>query len=173
MTCSIQPIEEERCVCLSYEGEISPREIAAARYEAQALLNARGWSRVVVDLTRLQSIPTSPHLFDFAKGFAGPLPPDARIALVVCPEQVRNAKVIEKVARKSGVFLSYFIDPRKAALWMQRSQAFRQKLAREPLVEESNASESIRLSTQAQDFELRRSHYRSNFFDRRCAASPI
>ena len=153
----IQPIEEERCVSLSYEGEIPPREIAA-RCEAHGMLNARRWSRIMVDLTRLRSVPTSRQLFDFAKGFASQIPSDARVALVVRPEQVRDANLVEKVARKDGVFLSFFVDPGKAALWMQRSQPFRRKLAREPLVEESNASKPIRLSTQAEVPDLGGSH---------------
>ncbi len=149
----IEPSEEERCVSLSYEGEIPPWEIAAARYEAHGVLKARRWSRMMVDFTRLRSVPTPPQLFDFAKGFAGQLPADARVAVLVRPEQVRDASLIEKVARKVGVFLSYFVDPERAALWIQRSQVFRRKLARNPLVEESNASISIRLSAQAADPE--------------------
>ncbi len=167
----IKPIEEERCVSLSYEGEMPPREIAAARYEAHGVLNARRWSRLMVDLTRLRSVPTAPELFDFAKGFASQIPPHARVALLVRPEQVRDANLVEKVARKDGVFLSYFVDPGKAALWMQRSQPSRRKLAREPLIDESNGSKPIRLSTRAQDPKLGRSHYHSNFCDRRCAAA--
>ncbi|HEY5909511.1 MAG TPA: hypothetical protein VJA21_02785 [Verrucomicrobiae bacterium] len=167
----IKPLEEERCVLLSYDGEMPPRDIAAARYEAHGVLNARRWSRMMVDLTRLRFVPTSAQLFDFAKGFAGQVPPDARVALVVHPEQVRDANLVEKVARKDGVFLSYFVDPGKAALWMQRSQPLRRNLARGPLVEESNASKPIRLSTQAQDPELRAPHHHCNFFDRRCAAA--
>src|SRR3974377_2355262 len=122
MAFSIRPIEEDQCVRLSYEGEMPPEEIAAARYEAQGLLKARCWSRIMVDLTELRSVPTAPQLFDFAKAFAGQMPPDARVALVVRPEQVRHAHLIEKVARKHGVFLSYFLDAGKAALWMPRAR---------------------------------------------------
>jgi hypothetical protein len=147
----IKPIEEERCVSLSYEGELPPREIAAARYEAHGLLNARRWSRIMVDLTQLRSVPTSPQLFDFAKGFAGQIPPDARVALVVRPEQVRQANLVEKVARRDGMFLSYFVDPGKAALWMQRSQAVRRKLGPEHRFQEGRASKpSPAVSTRAQ-----------------------
>jgi hypothetical protein len=55
MTYFIKPIEEERGVSLSYEGEIPPREIAAARYEAHGLLNARRWTRVTVDVTQKET----------------------------------------------------------------------------------------------------------------------
>ena len=132
MAFSIRPIEEDQCARLSYEGEMPPEEIAAARYEAHGLLKTRCWSRMMVDLTQLRSVPTAAQLFDFAKGFAGQMPPDARVALVVRPEQVRHANLVEKVARKDGVFLSYFLDPREAALWIQRDQAFRLKLGPEP-----------------------------------------
>ena len=129
MAFSIRPIEEDQCVRLSYEGEMPPEEIAAARYEAQGLLKARCWSRIMVDLTELRSVPTAPQLFDFAKAFAGQMPPDARVALVVRPEQVRHANLIEKVARKDGLLLSYFLETARAALWIQRARACRHKLA--------------------------------------------
>jgi hypothetical protein len=168
----IKPIEEDRCVSLSYEGEIPPREIAAARYEAHGLLNARRWSRMIVDLSRLRSVPTAPQLFDFAKGFAGQIPADARVALVVRPEQVRQATFVEKVARKDGVFLSYFVDPGKAALWMQRSQPFRRKLGPEPRFQKSQGRKPYpTTSTLAQDLEPRESHDHCNLNSRRHAAS--
>ena len=128
----IQPIEEDRCVSLSCDGEMLPREIAAARYEAHGVLSARRWSRMIVDFTRLRFFPTSPQIFDFAKGFSGQVPPDARVALVVRPEQVRDANLVEKVARKNGVFLSYFVDQGKASLWIQRSQPLRRTLGPAP-----------------------------------------
>ena len=138
----IRPIEEERCVSLSYKGETPPREIVAARCEAHGLLNARRWNRVSVDVTQLRSVPTALQLIDFAKGFAGQIPPHARVALVVRPEQVRQANFVEKVARKDGVFLSYFIDSGKATLWMQRSQPCRRKLGLELRFQESEACKS-------------------------------
>ena len=168
----IKPIEAERCVSLSYEGELPPREIAAARYEAHGVLNARRWSRITVDLTRLRSVPTAPQLFDFAKGFAGQIPPDARVALVVRPEQVRQANFVEKVARRDGVFLSYFIDPGKAALWMQRAQAFRRRLGPEPRVQTSQACKADpTISTRAQDRELPAPHNHCNLCSRSHAAT--
>lgn len=168
----IEPIEEERCVSLSYEGEMPPRDIAAARYEAHGVLNARRWSRLMVDLTRLRSVPTPPQLFDFAKGFARQVPPDARVALIVRPEQVRDANLVEKVARKDGVFLSYFIDPGKAALWMQRSLAFRKKLGPEPGFQQSQVCRpNPTFSRRAHDHERREPHDPCTLRDRRCAAA--
>ena len=155
----IKPVEEERCVTLSYEGEIPPRDIAAARYQAHGVLQARRWNRMMVDLTQLRSVPTAPQLFDFAKGFAGQIPADGRVALVVRPEQVKGANLVEKVARKGGVFLSCFVDPGKAALWMQRSQAFRRKLGPEPRFQKGQVCKSCpTISARAQGPELREPH---------------
>jgi hypothetical protein len=77
----------------------------------------------MVDVTRLQSVPTALQLFDFAKGFAGQIPSNTRVALVVRPEQVRQANLVEKITRKDGVFLTYFLDPDKAALWVKQTSA--------------------------------------------------
>ena len=168
----IKPIEEDRCVTLSCEGEIPLREIAAARYEAHGLLNARRWSRMMVDLTRLRSGPTARQLFDFARGLVGQIPPDARVALVVRPEQVRQANFVEKVARRDGVFLSYFVDPGKAALWMQRSEACRRRLGTEPRSQKSEICKPYStISTRAQDPEVREPHAHCDLCNRRGTAT--
>ncbi len=49
----------------------------------------------MLDLAQLRSVPTAPQLFDFAKGFAGQILPDIRVALVVRPGQVRDANLVE------------------------------------------------------------------------------
>ena len=136
----INPVEAEQCVFLSYEGEMPPREFASARYEAQGLLKTRRWSRIVVDVTQLQSVPTPPQLFDFAKGLAVQAPRDARVALVIRPEQVRQANLVEKVARKDGVFLTYFLDPDRAVHWVKRTKDLRRPAARHPHRERQETS---------------------------------
>ena len=126
----------------------------------------------MVDLTRLRSAPTASQLFDFAKGFAGHVPPDARVALVVRPEQVRDANLVEKVARKDGVFLSYFVDPEKAALWMQRSQTFRRRLKPEPRFQKGHMCKPYpTISTRAQDPVIREPHAHCELCNRRCTAN--
>jgi hypothetical protein len=96
-------------------------EVSAARYEADAVLDQHRWHRLVVDVTRLQSVPTIPELFDFASGLSSNISRTRRVALVVRPEQERNARLVQKVARRGRVFLTYFLDPHKAALWMKQS----------------------------------------------------
>jgi hypothetical protein len=123
MACFINPIEEEQCVCLSCEGQIRPEELAAVSYEAHGLANTRRWTRMMLDMTQLRSSFTAAQLLDFAKVLAGQVPRNARVALVVRPDQTQRANLLEKAARKSGVFLAFFLDPERAAAWVKRTTA--------------------------------------------------
>lgn len=128
MSYFINPVEEEQCVFLSYEGEMPAREMSAARYEASGVLNGRQWNRIVVDLTALRSILTKAQLFDFAIGLSSGTPAEARVALVVRPEQKRHVNLLQKVARNKGLRLTSFLDPDRATLWVEQSGDRRQNL---------------------------------------------
>lgn len=121
MSYFINPVGADRCVFLSYEGETPAVELSAARYEADAVLDRRHWHRLVVDVTQLQSVPTALELFDFASGLSSNISRTRRVALVVRPEQERHARLVQEVARRGRVFLTYFLDPDKAALWVKKS----------------------------------------------------
>jgi hypothetical protein len=96
----------------------------------------------------------------------------ARVALLVRPEQIRHANLIEKVARKAGVFLSYFLDPGKAALWIQRDRACRHRLAPETRFQKNRGCEpSTTISTKAQYSQSREPHDHCHFRCRRYIAS--
>jgi len=117
----INPVEEDRCVFLSYKGKMPPVELSAARYEADTVLDQHRWHRLVVDVTQLQSVPTVPEIFDLASGLSSDITRTRRVALVVRPEQERHARLVQKVARHGRVFLTYFLNPDKAALWVKQS----------------------------------------------------
>lgn len=117
----INPVEEDRCVFLSYDGEMPAVELSAARYEADAVLDQHRWHRLVVDITQLQTVPTVPELFDFASGLSSNVSRTRRVALLVRPEQEPHARLVQKVARRGRVFLTYFLDPDKATLWVKQS----------------------------------------------------
>jgi hypothetical protein len=121
MSYLINPVGEDRCLFLCYEGEMPPVELSAARYEADAVLDQHRWHRLVVDVTQLQSVPTVPELFDFASGLSSSISGKRRVALVVRPEQERHARLVQKVARRGRVFLTYFLGPDKATLWVKQS----------------------------------------------------
>ncbi len=125
MSYLINPIREDRCVLLSYEGRMPALEVSAARYEASGMLKRLNWSRIVVDLSALQPGPKPVELRDFALGFLSVVPPDARVAVVVRPEQARSAARTEEVARRQGVLLLSFVDSRQALHWVKRTSSRR------------------------------------------------
>ena len=126
----INPVEEDRCVFLSYEGETPAVELSAARCEADAMLDQRQWHRLVVDVTQLQSLPGTSELIDFAGGLSSTVSRARRVALVVRPEQERLARLLQKVARRGRLFLTCFLDPDTATLWVKKSTPDRQVLGR-------------------------------------------
>ena len=116
----INPVKADQCVFVTYEGKLTRVEIMAARYEANELLSMKGWNRIVVDFTELTSVPTALDLIDLASDLSSDLPRSTRIALVVRPDQVKDAKLVESIARIEGVFLTYFFEIEEATIWAKR-----------------------------------------------------
>ncbi len=104
---------------LPMQHDVTAAEAAAARLAAIELLVSQRRERLLIDATAIEFLPQPSRLFDFVKWFARSLPRKARVALVVRPDQVRHARLIECVARKAGAFLTYFIDRQKAERWVQ------------------------------------------------------
>ncbi len=130
MSYFINPVGEDRCVFLSYEGEVPAVELSAARYEADAVLDQRQWRRLVVDVTQLRSLPKTSELIGFAGGLSSTVARARRVALVVRPEQERLGRLLQKVARHGRFFLTCFLDPDKATHWVKESTPNRQMLGR-------------------------------------------
>ena len=119
MSYVINPAEQDRCVFLTYEGEITADEAVAARSKVKAVLVAKEWHRVVVDATGWRSVPTASELFHFANELSSVFSLKVRIALVIRPDQAKHARLVEKLARNDTVFLTYFLDAQKATAWVQ------------------------------------------------------
>ena len=130
MSYFINPVEQDQCVFLSHEGETPPTELSAARREANSLLSDRHWHRIVVDVTQSRSAHKPPRLIDFARTLSSDGMHRARVALVVRPEQIPSARLVEKVARHGSVFLTYFLDPEKAMAWVKQTAFRRQTIGR-------------------------------------------
>jgi hypothetical protein len=92
-------------------------EIMSARYEVSALLAAKRWNRIVVDITGLLSKLAARELFELAKGLSADLPECVRVALVARPDQAQQAKLIEGIGRNDGLFLSFFLSVEAAISW--------------------------------------------------------
>ena len=77
---------------------------------------------MVVDVTQLRSVLTGVQVFDCATGFAAHVPRRARVALVVRPDQLQDAGLVVKITQADGVFLTHFLDPEKAVLWVKQTE---------------------------------------------------
>jgi hypothetical protein len=130
MSYFIHPVAEDRCVFLSYEGEMPAADLSAARYEADAILDQHQWNRLVVDVSQLRSAPRTSEIIDFANGLSSTVSRARRVAVVVRPEQERQASLFQRVARRGRLFLTCFQDPNKAMLWLKKSTPQRQMLGR-------------------------------------------
>lgn len=119
MSYFINPVEEEKCVFLTHEGEMSLVETALARQEARALLTARRWTRLLVDITVTRTVFRAGDVFELAAAISRDVPRSARIALLVRPDQVKHAKLIETVARRGGKCLAFFVNNEKAEAWVR------------------------------------------------------
>jgi len=117
MSYFINPVKEDQCVFVSYEGEMTRVEIMAARYAANELLSMKRWNKIVVNIAGLRSTPMTLELIDLASDLSSDLPPGTRIALVVRSDQVERAKLVERVARIEDVLLTYFFDVEEATIW--------------------------------------------------------
>jgi hypothetical protein len=130
MSHHINPVAEDGYIFLSYEGEVPVAELSAARYETDAMLDQRLWHRLVVDVTQLQSALRTSELIDFARGLASTVSRARRVAVVVRPEQERQARLFQKLARRGRVFLTCFQDLDEATVWVKQSIPHRQILGR-------------------------------------------
>jgi hypothetical protein len=122
----INPVEEDRCLFVSHEGRMTAEELSDARRETDALLDQRQWHRLVVDITRLQSVPRTSEIVDFARGLFSTVSRARRVAVVVRPDQDRQASLFQKVARRGRLFLTCFQDPDKATHWVKQFKPDRQ-----------------------------------------------
>jgi hypothetical protein len=130
MSYFINPVEEDRCVFMSYEGETPVAEFSTARSEANGVLDERHWNRLLVDVSRLQSAPKARELLNLAKGLSSSVSRPTRVALVVRPEQEPHARLLQKAARTRRVFLAYFLAPERAVAWMRQTALGRQASGR-------------------------------------------
>jgi hypothetical protein len=119
MPSCISPAGKDQCLFVSYQGEMTRIEIMMAQSIANETLSVKRWNRLVVNIARLQSTLTTLELIDLASNQSTDLPSNTRIALVVRPDQVVRAKLVESIARNKGMLLTSFFDAKEAATWVK------------------------------------------------------
>ena len=120
MSYFINPVDDAACVFLTHEGELSLAEAETACQEAARLLAEKRWTRMLVDVGAVRSIPKGLELMALGEAMAQTLPRNAQLALVVRTQQTKHARLLEQVARKGGVFVTFFIDAEKAEQWLSK-----------------------------------------------------
>lgn len=118
MSYFLNPVEEQACVFLTCEGVLPEVQTTAVRKALCAMLAWKQWGRLVVDLTAMQSAPPE-ELCAMGKSLLQDVPKRARVAVIVRRDQTVCARLLEKVARHVGVFLTFFVDVEKAEAWVQ------------------------------------------------------
>lgn len=121
MSYYIQPVEQWRCIFLSYAGDLKPGALDVSRRDAKELLHGRRWNRMIIDVTHLSWIRTPPQLLALSCAWASEVPQAGRVALVVRPEQACAAGLLERHARSKRVFLTYFTQLPQAIQWVTRA----------------------------------------------------
>lgn len=121
MSCVINPVKEDQCVFLMYEGNLSPIEIMAARYEANAVLTKRHWSRIVLDISRLRSQLNCQALLELTSGVSLVTPHKIQVALLANVEQIRYAKFSAELVHTDGVSLIIFFNVKQAMTWAKEN----------------------------------------------------
>jgi len=112
-------ISTDYCVFLTCEGISSLDEMTAAWREVRNELAEKSLNRVLVDVTALQTSPTTAELFDLAKLFwHDGFPGFGRIALVVRCDQSRLAKSLEMLVRTLGMWLTVFVSEEQGEAWV-------------------------------------------------------
>ena len=111
-------ISTNNCVFLACEGISSLDEMTAAWREVRGELAEKSLHRVLVDVTALQTSPTTAELFDLAKLFWRDFPQDGRMAFVVRWDQSRLAKPLEMLVRTFGMWLTVFVSVDQAEAWV-------------------------------------------------------
>jgi hypothetical protein len=119
-TITIKPFEQEQCVFLRYAGQVSIQDASKALEHAGQLLDARGWTRLIVDATKVTSRLPTMDLYQCANQSLQRLPKGVRIALVVGAAHATDGEFMEDVARNRGLPLTVFVGACDARAWLEK-----------------------------------------------------
>jgi hypothetical protein len=126
------PLEKDRCLLVTYTGRSSMDDLMSGRFATSRYLSRKGWSRVVVDISALQTIPSIMEIINLASDLSSDLPRDARIALVAGAGQAEYARLVERVARIENVNFHLFWEMAQARAWVEEEHQHGQTDARGP-----------------------------------------
>jgi len=109
-------------VVLEVEGEWDYPIALAAQGEVGAIAREQGLVKILVDLSRCALLPSAADVYEFTKSHFAAFPHQARHAVVVSGEGLRDANVrfSETVAANFGVTLRLFAARDEAFDWLRQ-----------------------------------------------------
>lgn len=119
MPCQIDLLKENGCVLLTCPGYLHFGEILAGRRATNRLLAANDCRGLIVDITKLRTIPPALELYHLGQNLPFDLPPGVRLALLIRPDQSRHGKLFQAVAQNAGVAVSCVFTTEQAFLRLQ------------------------------------------------------
>ena len=71
------------------------------------------------------------------------------MALLVRPDQVHSARLVERIARNDGVFLAYFLDAHTANAWLRPVKIQRETLGRKGVIKSGRCAPARSQTTES------------------------
>ena len=123
MPYDLSQIDRDGVIRLLFSGKPDLREHEEARSAAAELCETMGCWRLIVDMTKLESIKScsTVDLFEFGRQFSmGQFPPKTKIAVVSEDSRKPELGFVVTVARNRGFFMKIFNDVDEAQRWLQQ-----------------------------------------------------
>ena len=103
-------------------GEMTEKELNAARGEMNAQLTEHHCGKLLIDATGLSQMQSVATDFEFTAQHQSELPPGTSHAVVIQSEHKEHMQLIENVAQNRYVNLRLFTDKDQAIKWLQESE---------------------------------------------------
>ena len=100
-------------------GAVSRGDLERGREAVRALCIKHGVSKVLVDTTGAEQLPSSMELFDFAASFQNALPSPTRVAVAIGTRFRSDLRFVETVAFNRGAHLRLFDSTPEALGWLE------------------------------------------------------
>ena len=98
--------------------QLDIEEARRARNELRDVLGSNHCNRVLIDETQTDKKLSVIDQHQFTAEYGSELPADVRIAVVVRPEKISEARFIENVAFNRGIRLKVFSNKKEALNWL-------------------------------------------------------
>jgi hypothetical protein len=118
----INPVEEDRCLFVRHEGEVSIHDVGESLRRAGGVLSGKGWSRLLVDATGVTKRPSLIEVYLSANQLLSALPRSTRIAVVFRSDKKGEARFVENMIFNVSARMAAFAEVDKARVWIRQEE---------------------------------------------------